>query len=88
MTGGHAQQAGGSSGTDDIELQQTPSVKSAAYEDPFVFYSGIKSEQELAALRKRKQGKRLENYHTRQNAVRSALSLSQKLSRYLHGPLE
>ncbi|EIM91371.1 CDF-like metal transporter [Stereum hirsutum FP-91666 SS1] len=73
MTGGHAQQTGGSSGTDDIELQQTPSVKSAAYEDPFVFYSGIKSEQELAALRKRKQGKRLENYHTRQNALIQSL---------------
>lgn len=88
MTGGHAQQTGGSSGTDDIELQQTPSVKSAAYEDPFVFYSGIKSEQELAALRKRKQGKRLENYHTRQNAVRSALLVVAIVSRYLHGPVE
>ncbi|EIM92410.1 CDF-like metal transporter [Stereum hirsutum FP-91666 SS1] len=62
----------GSASGNDIE--RTPSAKSlASYRDPFEFNNGLKSEQELQELRKRKGGKPLERYHERQNALIHAL---------------
>lgn len=51
------------------ELEESP--KSAGIHDPFDFRNGLKSEAELAQLRKRKRGKGLESYHRRQNNVRT-----------------
>jgi hypothetical protein len=49
-------------------LERSPKVGEA--KDPFAFRSGVKSEADLAAMRKSKHGKRLESYHRRQNNVR------------------
>lgn len=46
------------------------SSKMIIEEDPFAFKNGLKSDGELSELRKRKRGKRLVQYHSRQNAVR------------------
>jgi hypothetical protein len=40
--------------------------------DPFSFRGGIKTDEELVVLRRRKKGKPLENYHRKQNEVRSS----------------
>jgi hypothetical protein len=37
--------------------------------DPFNFGHGLKTDAEIAELRSRKRGKRLANYHRKQNAV-------------------
>lgn len=39
--------------------------------DPFSFRNGIKTDEELVVLRRRKKGKPLESYHRKQNEVRS-----------------
>lgn len=49
------------------ELEQSP--KSGEIKDPYDFRNGVKSEADLAAMRKRKQGKGLEMYYRRQNNV-------------------
>lgn len=40
--------------------------------DPFSFRGGLKTDEELMVLRRRKKGKPLENYHRKQNEVRSS----------------
>ena len=50
----------------DIERS---SAHKANASDPYMFNNGYKNEGELAALRRRKRGGRLERYHRRQNAV-------------------
>ncbi|KDQ63008.1 hypothetical protein JAAARDRAFT_29002 [Jaapia argillacea MUCL 33604] len=52
----------------DIEGMLTTAV-----EDPFKFRDGVKTEEELAALRRRKSGKRLEKFHRNQNDLIAAL---------------
>ncbi|KAL4253625.1 Cation Diffusion Facilitator Transporter [Abortiporus biennis] len=49
------------------------SYAESAAPDPFSFRSSIKSDQELAELRRRRKGKRLEKYHQRQNDLISYL---------------
>lgn len=49
----------------DIEQSPIPSEPS----DPYEFRNSIKTEDELATIRKRKRGKGLERYHRQQNDV-------------------
>ena len=44
--------------------------------DPFNFGHGLKTDAEIAELRSRKRGKRLANYHRKQNAVRTSSTSS------------
>lgn len=44
--------------------------------DPFNFGHGLKTDAEIAELRSRKRGKRLANFHRKQNAVGVPSSLS------------
>ena len=49
------------------------SPKIAELNDPYDFRNGIKSEADLAHMRKTKRGKGLESYHRKQNNVRLSL---------------
>ena len=55
---------------DRKDVEQSP-PKSPETRDPYSLSNGIKSEDELAVLRKGKQGKGVERYHRRQNNVGS-----------------
>jgi hypothetical protein len=50
----------------DIELHES---SSKLVSDPYSFRRGLKSDNELAELRKRRKGKRLELFHRKQNDV-------------------
>lgn len=52
----------------DVEGNTSPDIFDA---DPFSFRNGIKTDEELVVLRRRKKGKPLESYHRKQNEVRS-----------------
>lgn len=53
------------------DIERTPSAKtSSIYQDPFDFRRSVKTDAELVEIRKRKGGKHLEQYHSRQNNVR------------------
>ena len=47
----------------------TPQPLAMPRRDPFNFGHGLKTDAEIAELRSRKRGKRLANYHRKQNAV-------------------
>ena len=49
------------------DIEQSP--KSSELSDPYALRSSIKTEDELAIIRKSKRGKGLEHYHRRQNNV-------------------
>lgn len=49
------------------DIEQSP--KSSELSDPYAFRNSIKTEDELATIRKSRQGKGLERYHRRQNNV-------------------
>jgi hypothetical protein len=51
----------------DVEGTLSTAISHA---DPFSFRSGIKTDEELVVLRRRKKGKTLESYHRKQNEVR------------------
>lgn len=48
--------------------------KMEQYEDPFKFRESVKNKEQLAELRRRPSGKKLEKYHRRQNDVRVGLN--------------
>ncbi|KZT07677.1 CDF-like metal transporter [Laetiporus sulphureus 93-53] len=58
-----ASQSDGSIPTLRVDVEQTRATGS----DPFSFRDGLKTDEELASLRKRKAGKHLERYHRKQN---------------------
>lgn len=54
---------------DDIEMEPR---RPDSHSDPYMFRGGLKTDEELSQLRRRrKSGKSLELYHRRQNDVRS-----------------
>jgi hypothetical protein len=56
---------------EDVESTLSTAIVDA---DPFSFRNGRKTDEELVVLRQRKKGKPLENYHRKQNEVRSLSS--------------
>ena len=65
-----------SASLDSVKSPYTVDIESAIEggknpeEDPLMFKSGIKTEDELGELRRRKKGKQLERFHREQNEVR------------------
>ncbi|KAI0050597.1 CDF-like metal transporter [Auriscalpium vulgare] len=55
----------------DADVERTPSKPGP--HDPFCFSNGIKTDEELAQLRRRKRGKRLASYHRKQNNLIESL---------------
>lgn len=53
----------------DNEDLEANSSTTSVQADPFLLRGGIKTDAELAEFRRRKQGKKLANYHLRQNNV-------------------
>jgi hypothetical protein len=51
----------------NVDIERTSS--NALPADPFQFRDGLKTEGELAEVRRRKKGKQVEQYHRRQNDV-------------------
>ena len=62
--------------TPDVERSSISPEAPSSSRDPYMFSSGVKTDDELSALRAAKRGKRLESYHKKQNAVRTVFSLS------------
>ncbi|PSR72557.1 hypothetical protein PHLCEN_2v11550 [Hermanssonia centrifuga] len=56
---------------DNKDVEQSP--KTSEVPDPYAFRNGLKSEDELAQLRRTKLGKRLEGYQRKQNDLIEAL---------------
>ncbi|TFY81024.1 hypothetical protein EWM64_g2992 [Hericium alpestre] len=55
---------------DDIErTSDSPNASSSTIHDPYRFNSSLKTEEELALLRRRHPGKKLEHYHRKQNEL-------------------
>ena len=58
----------------DADLERKLAVGPPKYQDPFMFRSAIKTEEELAELRQRKKGgKKVEAFQRQQNDVRWAV---------------
>jgi hypothetical protein len=49
-------------------------LSSVPAEDPFHLSRGIKSDQEISELRRRKGGKKIAEYHSKQNEVGDAIT--------------
>ena len=65
---GLAKTGGPPPSNEDVESVLSTAI---ADTDPFSFRNGRKTDEELVVLRHRKKGKPLENYHRKQNEVRS-----------------
>lgn len=55
--------------TADPERASASTGLSIVHPDPYQFSDGLKTQDELAELRRRKQGKKVEKFHRRQNDV-------------------
>lgn len=53
----------------DVDAESPRIATSTTSRDPYNFGHGLKSDAEIAELRSRKRGKRLANFHQRQNDV-------------------
>ena len=63
-----AKPGGSPPSNEDVENTVSTTI---ADTDPFSFRGGLKTDEELIVLRRRKKGKPLETFHRKQNEVRS-----------------
>ncbi|KAI0059433.1 hypothetical protein BV25DRAFT_1828957 [Artomyces pyxidatus] len=59
--------------TDVPDVERSSTSPKTATRDPYKFTNGVKSDAELAELRRRKRGKRLASYHHKQNNLIASL---------------